>query len=255
MYGSLVPLIVPTLGFLTWSLGSKRVIQRAVGPASLSLLTFKVYASPKKDSPHKASVKVNELSLYSVPEGQSKYVEEPRTPLEESISHLRHYCEPYTSWCQETYSQTKPKMQSLVQWGLGSYDYLQNAPPGFFPRLGVIGFAGIVGLLLARGSKIKKLVYPPGFMGLAASLYYPQQAIVFVQSAQGSLTKYLRWSGLNNRDLFPCSSGGWKSTSRCRKGWFLLGPLSLSCRWPPSHGAWTSLVSHPRLLMTPVVLD
>uniref|UniRef100_A0A9L0TLX5 MICOS complex subunit n=1 Tax=Equus caballus TaxID=9796 RepID=A0A9L0TLX5_HORSE len=126
-----------------------KVIQRSLGPASLSLLTFKVYASPKKDSPHKTSVKVNELSLYSVPEGQSKYVEEPRTQLEESISHLRHYCKPYTSWCQETYSQTKPKMQSLVQWGLGS--------------------------------KIKKLVYPPGFMGLAASLYYPQQAIVFVQ--------------------------------------------------------------------------
>ncbi|XP_026335970.1 MICOS complex subunit MIC26 isoform X3 [Ursus maritimus] len=126
-----------------------KVIQRSVGPASLSLLTFKVYASPKKDSPHKASVKVNELSLYSVPEGQSKYVEETRTPLEESISHLRRYCEPYTSWCQEMYSQTKPRMQSLVQWGLGS--------------------------------KIKKLVYPPGFMGLAASLYYPQQAIVFVQ--------------------------------------------------------------------------
>uniref|UniRef100_F1SPZ9 MICOS complex subunit n=2 Tax=Sus scrofa TaxID=9823 RepID=F1SPZ9_PIG len=126
-----------------------KVIQRSMGPASLSLLTFKVYASPKKDSPHKAAVKVNELSLYSVPEGQSKYVEEPRTQLEENISHLRHYCEPYTSWCQEMYSQTKPKMQSLVQWGLGS--------------------------------KIKKLVYPPGFMGLAASLYYPQQAIVFAQ--------------------------------------------------------------------------
>ena len=31
------------------------------------------------------------------------------------------------------------------------------------------------------GSKIKKLVYPPGFMGFAASLYYPQQGIVFVQ--------------------------------------------------------------------------
>ncbi|XP_011233424.1 MICOS complex subunit MIC26 isoform X1 [Ailuropoda melanoleuca] len=168
-------------GFATNNVHYREVIQRSVGPASLSLLTFKVYASPKKDSPHKASVKVNELSLYSVPEGQSKYVEETRTPLEESISHLRRYCEPYTSWCQEVYSQTKPRMQSLVQWGLGSYEYLQNAPPGFFPRLGVIGFAGIVGLLLARGSKIKKLVYPPGFMGLAASLYYPQQAIVFVQ--------------------------------------------------------------------------
>uniref|UniRef100_A0A8C0S7D5 MICOS complex subunit n=3 Tax=Canis lupus TaxID=9612 RepID=A0A8C0S7D5_CANLF len=116
-----------------------KVIQRSVGSASLSLLTFKVYASPKRDSPHKTSVKVNELSLYSVPEGQSKYVEEPRTQLEESISHLRHYCEPYTSWCQEMYSQTN------------------------------------------GGSKIKKLVYPPGFMGLAASLDYPQQATVFVQ--------------------------------------------------------------------------
>ncbi|ELK29909.1 Kelch-like protein 15 [Myotis davidii] len=82
---------------------------------------------------------------------------------------------------EEMYSQTEPKMQSLVQWGLDSYEFLQNAPPGFFPRLGVIGFAGFVGLLLARGSKIKKLVYPPSFMGLAASLYYPQQAIVFVQ--------------------------------------------------------------------------
>lgn len=58
-----------------------KVIQRSVGLASLSLLTFKVYASP-----HKTSMKVNELSLYSIPEGQSKYVEEPRAQLEESIS-------------------------------------------------------------------------------------------------------------------------------------------------------------------------
>uniref|UniRef100_A0A4X1V9H1 MICOS complex subunit n=1 Tax=Sus scrofa TaxID=9823 RepID=A0A4X1V9H1_PIG len=152
-------------------------IERRLQTASvLSLLTFKVYASPKKDSPHKAAVKVNELSLYSVPEGQSKYVEEPRTQLEENISHLRHYCEPYTSWCQQ-FMELFPCLDSIVD----SYEYLQNAPPGFFPRLGVIGFAGVVGLLLARGSKIKKLVYPPGFMGLAASLYYPQQAIVFAQ--------------------------------------------------------------------------
>uniref|UniRef100_G1U756 MICOS complex subunit n=1 Tax=Oryctolagus cuniculus TaxID=9986 RepID=G1U756_RABIT len=158
-----------------------KVIQRSMGPASLSLLTFRVYAAPKKDSPHKSSMKVDELSLYSVPEGQSKYVEEPKTQLEESISQLQHHCEPYISWCQEMYSQTKPKMQSLAQWGLDSYEYLQNAPPGFFPGLGVIGFAGLVGLLLARGSKIKKLVYPPGFMGLAASIYYPQQTIAFAQ--------------------------------------------------------------------------
>nr|KAF6434973.1 apolipoprotein O [Rousettus aegyptiacus] len=98
-----------------------------------------------------------------------------------SLKKASHISDSIVSHIQETYSQTEPKMQSLVQWGLDSYEYLQNAPPGFLPRLGVIGFAGVVGLLLARGSKIKKLVYPPSFMGLAASLYYPQQAIIFAQ--------------------------------------------------------------------------
>ncbi|XP_054342512.1 MICOS complex subunit MIC26-like [Pongo pygmaeus] len=158
-----------------------KVIRRSVRPTSLHLFTFKVYAAPKKDSPSQNPVKVDELSLYSVPEGQSKCVEESRSQLEEGISQFRRYCEPHRNLCQETYSQTKPKMQSLVQWGLDSYEYLQNAPPGFFPRLGVIGFASLNGLFLARGSKIKKLVCPPGFMGLAASICYPQQAIVFAK--------------------------------------------------------------------------
>lgn len=152
-----------------------------MGPASFSLLAFKVYASSKKDPSSAACLKVNELSLYTIPEGQSKYVEEPKTQLEENFAHLRHYCEPYVRWCEEIYNQTKPKMETFIQLGFEGYDYLQNSPPGFFPRLGVIGFAGFVGLLFSRGSKIKKLVYPPTFMGLAASVYYPQQAIMFIQ--------------------------------------------------------------------------
>uniref|UniRef100_A0A8C5XJP4 Apolipoprotein O n=1 Tax=Microcebus murinus TaxID=30608 RepID=A0A8C5XJP4_MICMU len=74
------------------------LIQRSVGPASLGLLTLKVYAAPKKDSPPPNPMKIDELSVYSAPMGKSKYVEEPRTQLEESISQLRHYCEPYTRW-------------------------------------------------------------------------------------------------------------------------------------------------------------
>lgn len=31
------------------------------------------------------------------------------------------------------------------------------------------------------GSKIKRLVYPVGFMGIGASLYYPQQAIAIAK--------------------------------------------------------------------------
>lgn len=93
----------------------------------------------KKDTPHKTSVGVNELSLYSVPEGQSEYVEEPRTQLEESISHFRQHCQPGTSWCQEIHAQTEPRMQSLLV-GLNSYEYLQNAPPSFFFQdLGLLG--------------------------------------------------------------------------------------------------------------------
>uniref|UniRef100_G1T6J2 Apolipoprotein O n=1 Tax=Oryctolagus cuniculus TaxID=9986 RepID=G1T6J2_RABIT len=92
-----------------------QVIQRSMGPASLSLLTFRVYAAPKKDSPHKSSMKVDELSLYSVPEGQSKYVEEPKTQLEESISQLRHHCEPYTSWCQTAMNISKMHLLDFFQ--------------------------------------------------------------------------------------------------------------------------------------------
>lgn len=34
---------------------------------------------------------------------------------------------------------------------LDGYDFFKNPPPGFYPRLGVIGFAGVVGLFLSRG--------------------------------------------------------------------------------------------------------
>ncbi|XP_034876010.1 MICOS complex subunit MIC26-like [Mirounga leonina] len=115
-------------------------------------------------------MKVNGLSLYSIPEGQSKHGEEPRTQFEESISHLQHYCKPYTNWCQEMYLQTKYKMQSLVHWGLDWCDISKIHLLDFFPRLSVISFAGIVGLLLTRHSKIRKVVYTPGFMRLSASL-------------------------------------------------------------------------------------
>ena len=71
-----------------------KVTPRSVGPASLSRLTFKVYASPEKGSPHQTSVEVNGLSLYSVPGGQSKCVEELRARLEGSVSHLQRYREP-----------------------------------------------------------------------------------------------------------------------------------------------------------------
>ncbi|XP_025050863.1 MICOS complex subunit MIC26 isoform X1 [Alligator sinensis] len=158
------------------------VIQLGAAPASLSLLSLQVYASsPEKKRPKKELLKVDELSLYSSPAHESKYVEDPQTQLEEGISHLRHFMEPYISRCQDLYTKAVPKVEKTVECGREGCEFLKNPPAGFYPRLGVIGFAGIVGLFFARGSKIKRLVYPVGFMGIGASLYYPQQAVAIAK--------------------------------------------------------------------------
>ncbi|KFO89006.1 Apolipoprotein O, partial [Buceros rhinoceros silvestris] len=129
------------------------------------------------------------LSLYSSPARETKYVENPQTQLEEGVSHLRHVMEPYTAWCQVLrFYITSALCSDFFSEGC---EFLQNPPAGFYPRLGVIGFAGIVGLFLARGSKVKKLVYPTGLMGISASMYYPQQAVAVAKVAG---TQLYDWS-------------------------------------------------------------
>lgn len=119
-----------------------QVIQRSMGPASLSLLTFKVYASPKKDSPHRAAMKVNELSLYSVPEGQSKCVEEPRIQLEES--HLHPISNIIANHIQVGVRTCTPKLSPRCKVWFNRDQTAMNIskmhPPGFFPRLGINWF-------------------------------------------------------------------------------------------------------------------
>ncbi|NXU43174.1 MIC26 protein, partial [Drymodes brunneopygia] len=143
------------------------------------------------------------LSLYSSPARETKYVENPKTDLEEGVSHLRRVMEPYTAWCQlglwfgfsdlELTGSSKVKVDSPLCSGFFSegYELLQKPPAGFYPRLGVISFAGIIGLFLARGSKIKKLVYPAALMGISTSMYYPQQAVAIAKVAG---TQLYDWS-------------------------------------------------------------
>ncbi|NXF16626.1 MIC26 protein, partial [Rhodinocichla rosea] len=136
------------------------------------------------------------LSLYSSPARETKYVENPKTELEEGVSRLRHVLEPYTAWCQVQWfltASSKVKADSSLCSGFFSegYEFLQKPPAGFYPRLGVISFAGIIGLFLARGSKIKKLVYPAALMGMGTSMYYPQQAVAIAKVAG---TQLYDWS-------------------------------------------------------------
>lgn len=136
-------------------------------------------------------LKIEELSLYSSPARETKYVENPKTELEEGVSRLRQVMEPYTAWCQDLYAKALPKLEKAVEHGREGYEFLQKPPAGFYPRLGVISFAGIIGLFLARGSKIKKLVYPAALMGMGTSMYYPQQAVAIAKVAG---TQLYDWS-------------------------------------------------------------
>ncbi|XP_006011766.1 apolipoprotein O, a [Latimeria chalumnae] len=165
-----------------------KVLGLAVVPASLSFTLMRVYAEEKK---LEDSLKVDELSLYSIPTFKHKYVEEEPSKLEENISWFRQSAEPYTAKCQEVYTKAKPKLQNVAELGKESYEFLNSPPQGFYPRLGVIGFAGIAGLFFARGSRIKKVVYPLGLMAFGASLYYPQQAAAF---AKGTGSAVYDWS-------------------------------------------------------------
>ncbi|XP_056414567.1 MICOS complex subunit MIC26 isoform X2 [Hyla sarda] len=152
-------------------------------PASLGFATIHVHADSKTKTDPKTLIKVEELSLYSSPIPETQYVEDKKTELEEGISWLRTSSAPYTNWCQDVYAKAKPKVETAVEHSKATYEMLRDAPPGFYPRLGLIGFAGIVGLFLARGSRIKKIFYPLGFMGIGASLYYPQQAATIAKDA------------------------------------------------------------------------
>uniref|UniRef100_A0A3B4EXH7 MICOS complex subunit n=1 Tax=Pundamilia nyererei TaxID=303518 RepID=A0A3B4EXH7_9CICH len=137
--------------------------------------------------PAVAPLNVDELSLYTAPPEKFQYVEPKAGQLEERVATLRKLSEPYTAWCQVTYEKIKPKVQGVFQFGNDAYAYVKNPPKDFYPRAGIIGFTGVLGLVLARGSRIKKLIYPTTLMTLSASLYYPEQAASIAKSTGDSV--------------------------------------------------------------------
>ncbi|KAK2910873.1 hypothetical protein Q8A67_003006 [Cirrhinus molitorella] len=162
-----------------YKVGGVAGVSGTLGLISASVLA--ATASAEDDKPN-TTLSVDELSLYTTPQQKFQYVEPERGQVEESVATMRKLAEPYTTWCQGIYGAVRPKVDSTVQFGQNTYAYLKNPPPEFYPRAGVIGVAGILGLFLGRGSRLKKLIYPTTLMAVAASMYYPQEAVTVAKN-------------------------------------------------------------------------
>ncbi|XP_043095493.1 apolipoprotein O, a isoform X1 [Puntigrus tetrazona] len=212
-----------------YKVGGLAGVSGALGLISASVLA----ASADADDKPSTALSVDELSLYTT-RPQSFQPEEPeRGPVEESVARLRELTEPYTSWCQKmassvtqtaqgVYGTVKPKVDSTVEFGQNSYAYLKNPPPEFYPRAGVIGFAGILGLFLGRGSRLKKLIYPTALMAVSVSMYYPQEAVSVTKNtgdavydwalqAYVALEKLIKDRPASKKDQAESSSGETKA--------------------------------------------
>ncbi|XP_028987854.1 MICOS complex subunit MIC26-like [Betta splendens] len=151
-------------------------------PGIFSMLQTTVLAATDGDQEPTPLINRDELSLYTVPRQAAQYTEPEAGELEQSVANLRKLVEPYTAWCQVTYDKVKPALQTVVDLGHDTYAYSKGHPKDFYPRAVVVGLAGVLGLYHARGSTIKKLIYPTGLMALCASLYYPKEAAAVAKS-------------------------------------------------------------------------
>lgn len=135
-----------------------------------------------------APLGLDQLSLYAAPPQQKPRDVEPEAgQLEDCVAALRRSVEPYTERCRVAWRTLEPGVQGVFRFANEAYEYLKDPPKELYPRAGIIGFTGVLGLLLARGSRMKKLVYPAGLMTLSASLYYPDKAAAFAKSTGESV--------------------------------------------------------------------
>lgn len=152
-------------------------------PGPLSILSVTVMAeSGVENQAPETPLNRDELSLYTVSVQKRASPDLGASPLEESVAAVRRAVEPYAESCQGFYDQIKPKVQTAAQLANATFSSLKNPPEDLYPRLAVIGFTGILGLFLARGSRVKRLVYPAGLMAVSASLYFPERAAAIARS-------------------------------------------------------------------------
>ncbi|KAF7691649.1 apolipoprotein O, b [Silurus meridionalis] len=153
-------------------------------PGSLYLVSGRVFAAGENDKSDSSPI-TDELSLYTTPHSPVYSAKAEVGHVEKTVASLRKSAEPYTAWCQEKtsyalnkaeeyYTTMEPGINASVQTVRDTYEFLMNPPPEFYPSAGAVGFSAILGLYLANGGRVKRLLFPTGLMALSASMFYPQ---------------------------------------------------------------------------------
>ncbi|XP_077319350.1 MICOS complex subunit MIC27 isoform X3 [Lithobates pipiens] len=171
-----------------------KILKLAALPAGLVLSSYGLYAVSDRD-PKGHPLSPHQLSVYSAPPRESRFIEEDPGRVQRSFSAVRSTLSPLVIWGKNAGDAVRNGVVETIRLTQDSYVYLKNPPPEFLPRVGIITISGLAGLILSRrGSRLKKVVYPVGLTALGASVCYPAHAVIFAKVTGKKLYNAGHWT-------------------------------------------------------------
>ncbi|XDV21113.1 hypothetical protein PO909_026283 [Leuciscus waleckii] len=152
----------------------------ALPAAAVGLGSFRIYSM--NENKNEELISPRELSIYSPDVPAVPLVEEQPGVVQTGLGAVRTGLRPYVRAVQSALTSVKVGVISVYQGGQDTYHFLRDPPPGFLPRVGVIGVSGLGGLVLARkGSRLKKIVVPLGLATAGTAVCYPTQTVAVLK--------------------------------------------------------------------------